>query len=164
MPVSDAEMKAFFRTLSGQPPAETSGSSAPATPTPESTVDHDQITIDIYDGTSVSGAMKIAEDDLTAKGFNIANTLFASTSDYAVTEVQYAEGMGDEAATVTAAIPGSKTVLVNSTPSGKILVVIGANYPGLVPAADPADPAAPPPSGAAGTSPPLTGDYEGCIN
>lgn len=164
MPVTDAEMKAFFRSLSESDAATPSESATPAPPTGEANVDHDQITIDIYDGSAVSGALKIAEDDLSGKGFNISNTLFASTSDYAITEVQYAEGDEDEAATVAAAIPGSTVVLVSSTPSGKILVVVGANYPGLTSTADPgAEPAAPPP-GAPTTEPPLTGDYEGCIN
>ena len=96
----------------------------------------------------------VAAADLQARGYVVESTAPASGA-YPATEIQYGPDMAAQAAALTAALPGSTTREVSTTPPGKLLVVVGANYPGLA-ASGAQSPEA--------TQPDFTAANEGCIN
>ena len=152
LPAADEQVKTFFQTLSAPttPPASAAssapgaGSAAPAVPT--------GLPVQVYLGTDDPSG--VAQADLQARGYVVESTAAASSA-YAVTEIQYGPGMAAQAAALSASLAGSTTREVSTTPPGKLLVVVGDNYPGL------AASGTPPPDAAA---PDFTAASDGCIN
>lgn len=156
MVADQKELDKFFDGLSSEGGAAASSSSAPPTKTTEPS----KVTLDVYNGTTAQGAATTVAEELAAKGFKIENVLSAATSDWPATVVQYPPDLEVEAATVAAAIPGA--TLEESEDVEKVMLIIGANYPGL-PGADTTTP----PTEAAPATPsdqPATAADEGCIN
>ncbi|WP_106849581.1 LCP family protein [Blastococcus sp. Marseille-P5729] len=155
IPADQAVLDKFFDTLSAEgTDDDAAGSSAPEAP---ATVDPKSVTLDVYNGTEVEGAQQTVADELSAQGFQIENTLTAYTTDYAASIVQYPAGMEKEANTVAAAVPGA--TVEESDQVDKVLLIVGQNYPGLLPEAPPqTETPAPEPTE------PATAADEGCIN
>lgn len=148
VPADEAEVLAFFQSLSAPAPsspgasssssaaASGSASSSTAAP-PTSAVPLPPVLL--YLGTADPNAQQVATADLQAKGYPIEATHTASLS-YDTTEIQYAPDQAAAAAALQAQLPGSATRQVGTTPPGKLLVVVGANYPGLAGASGSASP------------------------
>lgn len=150
LPATDEELKSFFQGLStaAAPTVPDAGPpDAPATAPPAAGVP-----VQLYLGTADPAGVVAA--DLQARGYLVESTLPAAGS-YPVTEIQHGPDMAAAAASLAAALPGSTTREVSTTPAGKLLVMVGANYPGLavsgVQAPGPAQPD-------------FTAANEGCIN
>lgn len=153
LPAEKADLEKFFDTLSAGGTA-----AAPSSTAPVETTDPAEVTLDVYNGSGIQGAGTTAADQLTAQGFTVTNVLSAATADWATSVVQYPKGMEVEAATVAAAVPGS--VVEESDQVESVILVVGANYPGLsgsTPAPTSAAPATP-------TEEPATAADGGCIN
>lgn len=150
LPADEQQMKAFFNGLSepakpSESPESESGSESGSPSTSSApAIDPASITVDVYDGTQTPGLADQVSAALTAAGFAIDNRSPALTSDYDVTEVHYATGMEAQANAVAAALPGATLVADDTTPTGKILVVVGASYGSpdatAAPTADPGEP------------------------
>lgn len=156
--LADAKtLAAFFGGLDDDP-------GKPTTTKPPPTVAPDKVTLDVYNGTTVDGAAESAAEQLTAAGFTVEGVLSASTTDYATSVVQYPKGMEAEANTVAAAVPGATTE--QNDDIEKVLLVIGANYPGLG-GEQPTDQQTEQPTTTDAAQPsdkPATAADEGCIN
>lgn len=149
------ELDDFFSNLS----ASGSEPAAPSSEAPQ-TVEPDEVTLDVYNGSGVQGVATTAAEELDALGFEVQNVLTAATSDWATSVVQYPPGMESEAATVAAAVPGA--TIEESDDLEKVILIIGANYPGLPGADDqtPTTPSTEPETPQTGGS---TAADEGCI-
>ncbi|GAB3296796.1 LytR family transcriptional regulator [Epidermidibacterium keratini] len=155
----DTVLADFFGSLDDEP-------AEPKPTTPPPTVAPDKVTLDVYNGTTVAGAAESAAEQLTGQGFTVEGVLSASTTDYATSVVQYPKGMEAEANTVAAAVAGATTEQNDDVE--KVLLVIGANYPGLggdqpagtTDAPQTTDPSAQPQP----SDQPATAANEGCIN
>ncbi|MFV0532710.1 MAG: LCP family protein [Cumulibacter sp.] len=119
----------FFENLSG---GGTQQDDAPATETTEApeTLDPAEVSVEVYNGTTAAGAGQTAADALTEDGFTVTGVLPAATADWAESVVQYPPGMEAEAATVAAAVGGG-TKTEESADIGSVMLIVGANYPGL---------------------------------
>ncbi|AQZ66632.1 cell envelope-related transcriptional attenuator [[Actinomadura] parvosata subsp. kistnae] len=89
-------------------PTPSASASASASPKP-SAVTPDQITLEVKNGTLITGLAARMKDDLVAYGFKVpgkpGNT---SKKDYKQTFVRYGEGFEAQAKVVAAAIPGAE--------------------------------------------------------
>ena len=157
VPVSQGAMLEFFAGLSLHGDAAGSaGSPGSAGSTGSAGSANGQqgagVSVQVYLGTDDPAG--VAAADLQARGYVVESTAPASGV-YPATEIQYGPDMAAQAAALTAALPGSTTREVSTTPPGKLLVVVGANYPGLA-ASGAQSPEA--------TQPDFTAANEGCIN
>ena len=147
------DLDKFFGSLSSG-----AGGAASSSSEPVKTTDPAEVSLDVYNGTTVQGAGSTAAQALTSQGFTVENTLSAATTDWETSVVQYPKGMEVEAATVAAAVPGS--TVEESDQVDKVILVVGANYPdfpGAEPTTAPTEPATP-------TDQPATAADAGCIN
>ena len=152
MPAEQSDIDEFFSNLGA-------GSAAsPSSSAPTKTTEPAKVALDVYNGSGVQGAGSTAADQLAALGFTVENVLAAATSDWPTSVVQYPPGKDVEAATVAAAVPGS--TLEETDQVDKVILVVGANYPGLSGPAATESPA----SAATPTKQPATAADEGCIN
>ncbi len=104
----------------------------PPAPLPKKlTVAPSAIRVTVLNGTGVARRAATSADELRRVGFRVAGTGNADRSDYEQTEVRYAAGQEAEAATLSAALPGSKTVLGGT--GGPLTVIVGKQYQAPVP-------------------------------
>lgn len=154
MLAEQTELDTFFDTLSAESDEEDAD---PTTSEAPATVDPKTVTLVVYNGTTVGDAEQTVGEQLAGKGFQVENMLTAYTTDYAASLVQYPAGMEKEANTVAAAVPGA--TVEESDQVDKVILIVGQNYPGLLPEAPPAtETPAPEPTE------PATAADEGCIN
>ncbi len=140
---------AYFQSLSAppDPPADTA------------TVDPAEVTVEVYNGSGVSGQGGDAQTALEELGYAVASVGNADRSDYTTTEIRYAAGLDAQARTLARVVPGARLVEVD-TLDGQVQLVIGSDFAGI--GRPTAAPAEDPPSGA--QDQPRTAADTACIN
>jgi LCP family protein required for cell wall assembly len=134
----------------------------PPAPLPKKlTVPPSAIRVTVLNGTDVPRRAAKTADELRGVGFRVATTGNADGTAYQTTEVRYGAGQEAAAATLAAALPGSKTVLGQG--GDTLTVVIGRDYRAPVPVkvAGTPPPAPPRPAGTP-TKPPVTAADDKC--
>ena len=121
-------LHAFFASLSAEPATE---SAAPATTEAPATADPSEVSVEVYNGSGISGLAASAADELTTAGFTVASTGNADSTEYTATEIRYAAGDEALAATLAAQIPGATTAQVDDVTSGTVQLVIGSDFNGV---------------------------------
>ncbi len=91
-----------------------------------------QVLVTALNGTTTSGVARTATQDLARLGFRTNSPKIADSSTYGASEVRYAPGFEDSAATVAAAVPGS-VLKVDATATHGIQLVVGSSYTGTSP-------------------------------
>jgi hypothetical protein len=131
----------FFAALSAEPQqAATPTSEAPQTVAPA------KVTVEVFNGSGISGLAGTAATALQAAGYQVSGTANADSSDYTTTEIRYAAGDEALAATLAAAIPGAVSKQVDDATSGTVQLVLGSDFNGIGQAVT-----APPPAAATTT-------------
>jgi LCP family protein required for cell wall assembly len=146
----------FFAALSAEPQqAATPTSEAPQTVAPA------KVTVEVFNGSGISGLAGTAATALQAAGYQVSGTANADSSDYTTTEIRYAAGDEALAATLAAAIPGAVSKQVDDATSGTVQLVLGSDFNGIGQAVT-----APPPATATTTegADPRTAADTTCIN
>ncbi|MGY1824782.1 LCP family protein [Blastococcus sp. SYSU DS0541] len=128
----------FFADLSAEPEEE-----APVTTEAPRTVDPATVTVDVYNGSGISGLAGEAAESLTAGGFSVGTTGNADSSDYEQTVVRHAAGDEALALTVAAAIPGAVAEESDDAATGSVQLVLGSDFNGVGQAVTPQAPTAP---------------------
>ncbi|MEY2964489.1 MAG: hypothetical protein RLZZ228_302 [Actinomycetota bacterium] len=93
------------------------------------TVQPEQITVRVLNGSGVAGRAAEVAAALEAQGFTIASVGDADRPDYATTEIRHDAASAEAARTVLAALPGATTVADDA--STTITIVVGAAYAGV---------------------------------
>jgi LCP family protein required for cell wall assembly len=147
-PPSVDEVRSFFSGLTAD------GADEPAEPE-ESSVDPGSVTVQVLNGSGVSGAASTAAAALTDAGFG-AEADNAESTDR--TTVSHRTGDEAAAALVAAQVPGAAVTVDDELPEGTVALVIGSDFTAIGQAV-----AAPAPSG--DEAPPArTADDASCIN
>ena len=148
-PAAD-EVRTFFSTLEAEPADE------PATPEePDSAVDPGSVTVQVLNGSGVSGAASTAAAALTDAGFGAEAGNAESTG---TTTVAHRSGDEAAAALVAAQVPGAAVTVDDELPEGTVALVIGSDFTAIGQAVS-----APAPSGDE-PPPARTADDASCIN
>ncbi|MCW2701344.1 MAG: Cell envelope-related function transcriptional attenuator common domain, partial [Blastococcus sp.] len=123
----EAALKKFFAELSAdpQPQAEPAQTTAPETVAPS------DVSVNVYNGSGISGVAKTAAADLQAQGFTVPQTGNADSTEYTASEIRYAAGDQALASTLAAAIPGVTTSESEEPTKGTVDLVIGADFNGI---------------------------------
>lgn len=98
-------------------------------PKSDITVEPEQITIRVLNGSGVAGRAAEVAAALEAQGFTIASIGDADRPDYAVTEIRHDAASAEAARTVLAALPGATTTADDA--STTITIVLGTAYAGV---------------------------------
>jgi LCP family protein required for cell wall assembly len=153
--LADAKtLRAFFAQLSAEPAdAQGGGQAAPETVAPG------EVKVAVYNGSGRAGLAGQASTALEAAGFVVTSTGNADSSDYATTEIRYAEGDDALAATLAASVPGAVLRPVDDATAGTVQLVIGQDFNGVGQAVTP--PAASAPTSA---DTPRTAADTSCVN
>jgi LCP family protein required for cell wall assembly len=151
----DEALHSFFADLSADPepqpqPTETA---APETVAPG------EVSVNVYNGSGISGIAKSAAADLTAQGFTVPQTGNADSTEYTATEIRYAAGDQALANTLAAALPGVTTAESEEPTAGTVDLVIGSDFNGIGQALS-----APQPTEAVEGQDARTAADTGCIN
>jgi hypothetical protein len=147
----------FFADLSAEP-AVAPEAKPTATAAPE-TVAPSEVSVNVYNGSGVSGVAKSAAADLQARGFRVPQTGNADNTEYTATEIRYAAGDQALAKTLAAAIPGVTTSQSEEPTKGIVDLVIGSDFNGIGQALT-----APPPTEPVKGKDARTAADTGCIN
>jgi hypothetical protein len=131
-------------------------SSPPSTaaPTPVK-IPPSQVLVTALNGTTTSGVARTATQDLARLGFRTNAPQVAEASTFGASEVRYAPGFEDSAATVAAAVPGS-ALKVDPTATNGIQLVVGSSYTGTSPVTVIGAKPSAKPSASGSASPPAT--------
>ncbi len=116
----------FFAQLSAEPEAP-----AEEPVEPPATVDPAEVSVEVLNGSGVSGLAASAADELSAAGFTIADTGNADSSDVTQTVVRHAAGDEALAATLAGQVPGAVVELDDALPAGTVQLVLGSDYNGV---------------------------------
>jgi LCP family protein required for cell wall assembly len=129
----------FFADLSAEPepPAEPTETAAPETVAPA------EVSVNVYNGSGVSGLAATAAAALQAQGFLVASTGNADSHEYSATEIRYAPGDVALANTLAATIPGATTAEAEEPTPGTVDLVLGSNFNGVGQAVTTPDPTEP---------------------
>ena len=148
-------LRDFFAELSAapEPQPELTQPAAPETVAPA------EVSVNVYNGSGVSGVAKSAAEALQAQGFTVPETGNADSTEYTATEIRYAAGDQALAATLAAAIPGVTTAESEEPTTGTVDLVIGSDFKGVGQALD-----APQPTEAVEGEDARTAADTGCIN
>jgi hypothetical protein len=122
-----ATMHEFFKELTADPKPQAD----PSTPAAPETVARGDVTVDVYNGSGISGLAAEAAAALTNAGFGAGTTGNADSNAYTVTEIRHAPGEEALANTVLAAIPGATVVEAADVPAGTVHVVLGTDFNGV---------------------------------
>ena len=125
--VDEPQLHEFFKNLTTDAPEQDSGEE-PAEP---ETVERSAVTVDVYNGSGISGLAASASTDLTAKGFVAGTTGNADSASYTATEIRHAPGEEALANTVLAAVPGASVVEQADVPAGTVHLVLGSDFNGV---------------------------------
>ena len=96
---------------------------------PGITVQPEQITVRVLNGSGVAGRAAEVAAALEAQGFTIAEIGDADRSDYPTTEIRHDAASAEAARTVLAALPGATTVADDA--STTITIILGTSYTGV---------------------------------
>lgn len=93
------------------------------------TVQPDEVTVSVLNGSGVAGRAAEVAAALEAQGFAVASVGDADRSDYTSTEIRHNAASAEAARTVLAALPGANTVADDAATT--ITIVIGTTYAGV---------------------------------
>ena len=110
-----------------KPKKSNAGSSA--SDKPAFTVQPEQVTVRVLNGSGVAGRAAEVAAALEAQGFTVAEIGDADRPDYATTEIRHDAASAEAARTVLAALPGATTVADDATTT--ITIVLGTAYAGV---------------------------------
>ncbi len=133
----------FFAELSADPKPAESEAPAATTPAAPKTVAPSAVTVDVFNGSGVSGLAAEAAGALQTAGFAVGTTGNADSTDHATTLVRYAAGDEALAATLANAIPGAKKEKSGDATSGTVQLVLGSDFTAV---GQPVEKAAPAPT------------------
>jgi len=119
-------LHAFFAELSAEPAEE----AAPSTEAP-ATVAPADVTVQVYNGSGISGLAGSAATALQGAGFGVAGTGNADSQDYTVTEIRYTAGDEALANALLAQVPGATLKAVDDATSGTVQLVLGSDFNGV---------------------------------
>ena len=122
------DMLAHLKGTAALPP---SAAPTPTVATPVK-IPPSQVLVTVLNGTATSGVARTATQDLARLGFRTQTPRLADASTYGASEVRYAPGFEDSAATVAAAVPGS-VLRVDAAATHGIQLVVGTSYTGTSP-------------------------------
>ncbi len=124
-------LHAFFADLSAETePSEAAPTRTPGAEEPDA-VTPAQVSLEVYNGSGVSGLAAEAAASLEEAGFTVTSTGNADSNDYATTVVRHASGDEALARTVVAAIPGASAEESDDASSGTVQLVLGADFNGV---------------------------------
>ncbi|WP_338089452.1 LCP family protein [Nocardia cerradoensis] len=134
----ESDIKAIFQAiiddqpLPGEKKAPEPSKSAPAPAPPQLTaVDPNTVSVQVSNGSGVTGVASTAATRFAADGFQIYNVGNYSGGTIDNTTVRYSAGHEAEAATVASALPGAKLAVASNL--GSIVeVALGADFSGTV--------------------------------
>jgi LCP family protein required for cell wall assembly len=123
----EEKLHEFFADLSAEPePAqEPTPAAAPETVAPS------QVSVNVYNGSGVSGVAASAAEALQAQGFTVPETGNADNNEYTATGIRYAAGDQALANTLAAAIPGATVTESEEATSGIVELIIGSDFNGI---------------------------------
>jgi LCP family protein required for cell wall assembly len=125
---STSTLHTFFADLesgpsaSGSTGATASSSAAPATVAPS------KVKVQVFNGSGTAGLAASAAAALQTAGFTVTSTGNADKNTYTKTEIRYAEGDENLAATVAAKFPGAATTVRDDATSGTVQIVLGSDF------------------------------------
>jgi LCP family protein required for cell wall assembly len=155
--LDEAKLPAFFKSVADPPKA-----AAPAKLVPR-----DQVTVDVFNGTTRGGLAGTTATALRGAGFTVGPTANADRRDYSRTEIRYDPARAAQARTLAAAISGA-TLVERAGIGESVQLVLGADFTGLKGAGSAggtsAAPAASEGSAGSDSSPTRTAADAGCIN
>ncbi len=117
----------FFADLSAPPvaPAEPTETAAPETVAPA------QVSVNVFNGSGISGLAASTATALQGQGFTVASTGNADSAEYTATEIRYAPGDVALANTLAATIPGATVAEAEEPTPGTVDLVLGSNFNGI---------------------------------
>jgi LCP family protein required for cell wall assembly len=125
-------LHAFFAQLSAIPASSSFASSGPGaaatTSAAPQTVAPSKVKVQVFNGSGTPGLAANAGAALQTAGFTVAGTGNADAATYTKTEVRYAAGNENLAATVAAKFPGATTTVRSDATSGTVQVVLGSDF------------------------------------
>jgi hypothetical protein len=110
-------------------PKKSSGTSPSPTKKPDITVQPEEITVRVLNGSGVAGRAAEVAAALEAQGFTVTEIGDADSSTYATTEIRHDAASAEAARTVLVALPGATTVADGT--STTITIVVGSAYAGV---------------------------------
>jgi hypothetical protein len=131
-----AALHTFFEELSADPVAEEPApTEAPPTAAPS------EVTVEVFNGSGVSGLAASAAGALRTGGFQVATTGNADSADYTRTEIRHAAGDEPLAAALALQLPGATTVVSADPAPGTVQLILGSDFTQVGQAVTPAPPA-----------------------
>jgi hypothetical protein len=124
---NEDKLHTFFADLSAEPEKE---EAAPKTEAP-ATVAPSAVTVDVFNGSGISGLAASAAGGLEGAGFVIGSTGNADSIDYTVTEIRHAAGDEALAKTLAGSVPGAKVKVGEDAVSGTVQLVLGSDFNGV---------------------------------
>ncbi|WP_227984553.1 LCP family protein [Nocardia spumae] len=158
----ESDIKAIFQAvIDDQPlpgekkaPEAPKPSQAPAAPPQLTAVDPSTVSVQVSNGSGVTGVAGTAATRIGAEGFQIYNVGNYSGGTIDTTTVRYSAGHEAEAATVASALPGAKLAVASGL--GSIVeVALGSDFTGTVGTPTAFGSPVPAPSGAADSTDPV---------
>jgi hypothetical protein len=104
-------------------------SGASTAKSPDITVQPEDVTIRVLNGSGVAGRAAEVAAALEAQGFTVVEIGDADRPDYATTEIRHDAASAEAARTVLVALPGATTVADTTLPT--ITIVLGTAYAGV---------------------------------
>ncbi|MBN1093825.1 LCP family protein [Blastococcus sp. TML/M2B] len=151
-------LRAFFADLSAEPEPAPGTTPPPPADAPDP-VPASEVSVAVYNGSGTSGLAASTKTELEEQGFPVTTTGNADSRDYEATEIRYAAGDEQLAATLAAAVPGAVLVASDEPSRGTVHLVLGSDFNGVgVPVT------APEPTEAAAPEDQRTAADTGCIN
>jgi len=150
-----AGLKTFFASLSTDPEEEPAAEAPAADPVAPA-----DVTVDVYNGSGVTGAAASAATALGTAGF-VASSAGNAAANTDLTTISHAPGEEAQAAAVAAQVPGAAVTVDDSLPAGTVQLVLGSDFNGVGQAVDAPAPAQP--SGDTFAATERTADDTSCI-
>ena len=161
-PPSKSVLTQFFAGLTqDKDDADDGKAGAPSSQAAAKTLAPADVSVQVANGSSISGAAASAATALAKAGFDARSGGNAGKT--ATTTVRFHSGDDAAAATVAGQVPGAALAADDSVAKGTVQLVIGADYNGIGKAVTPAA-AAPAASSAADGGTPRTAEDSSCIN
>ena len=158
---STSTLHQWFANLEASPAATGTSATATTSAAPKP-VAPSSIKVQVFNGSGKAGLAASAAAALQSAGFVVTATGNADSSKYTKTEIRYAAGDEQLAATLAAKFPGATTTVRSDATSGTVQVVLGSDFTAV---GQPlAVTATAPTAAAAASSPPRTAADTGCIN
>lgn len=130
--LDQARMPAFFQSIKDNTIGQPTPTGKPTNPTTKLTVAPSSISVNVLNGTGVTGRARTAADDLTRVGFGISGTGNALGGPYPHSVVRYGPTRADSARTLAAAVTGA-VLEPDSQLGNTVTLVVGTDYAGAHP-------------------------------